>query len=92
MEFLSVPLKTGSYFAVLHIHIIYEHSQTRTTISLSSENAFVASKMSEVEISGRSNRTQSCQQFAIAATFLQKGLCCPGAMTQRGVPSTRYTL
>ena len=42
MEFLSVPLKTGSYFAVLHIHIIYEHSQTRTTISLSSENAYIA--------------------------------------------------
>ena len=32
----------------------------------------------------RSNRTQSCQQFATSATLLWKKLCCPGAMTQTG--------
>ena len=41
---------------------------------------------------GRSNRTQCCQRLATAATFLRKELCCPGAMTQRWAPPTRYTL
>ena len=29
---------------------------------------------------------------ATAATFLRKELCCPGAMTRRWAPQTRYTL
>ena len=32
------------------------------------------------------------QRLATAATFLQKKLCCPGAMTRRWAPTTRYTL
>ena len=32
------------------------------------------------------------QRLATAATFLQKKLCCPGAMTRRWAPPTRYTL
>ena len=28
----------------------------------------------------------------MAATFLRKELCCPGAMTRRRAPQTRYTL
>ena len=47
---------------------------------------------SEVQNSGRSNRTQCCQRLATAATFLQKELCCPGAMMRRWAPPTRYTL
>ena len=47
---------------------------------------------SEVQISGRSNQTQCCQRLATAATFLRKELCCPGAMTRRWAPPTRYTL
>ena len=47
---------------------------------------------SEVQISGWSNRTQSCQRFATAATFVLKKLSCPGAMTRRWAPHTRYTL
>ena len=47
---------------------------------------------SEVQISGRSNRTQCCQRLATAATFLRKELCCPGATTRRWAPQTRYTL
>ena len=46
---------------------------------------------SEVQISGRSNRTQRCQRLAPAATFLQKKLCCLGAMTRRWAPQTRHT-
>ena len=38
------------------------------------------------------NRTQCCQRLATAATFLRKKLCCPGAMTRRWAPQTRYTL
>ena len=40
---------------------------------------------------GKSNRTQYCQRLATAAT-LRKKLCCPGAMTWRWAPTTRYTL
>ena len=47
---------------------------------------------SEVQISIRSNRTQCCQRFATAAKFLPKELCCPGAMTGRWAPLTRYML
>ena len=47
---------------------------------------------SEVRISGRSNRTQCCQWLAYAAIFLRRKLCCPGAMTRRWAPSTRFTL
>ena len=47
---------------------------------------------SEVQILGRSNRTQSCQRLTTAATILQKKLCCPGAMMRRWAPQTRYTL
>ena len=32
------------------------------------------------------------QRLATAATFLWKELCCPGAMTWRWTPQTRYTL
>ena len=32
------------------------------------------------------------QRLATAATFLRKELCCPGAMTRRWAPPTRYTL
>ena len=32
------------------------------------------------------------QQLATAATFLWEDMCCPGAMTQRCAPLTRYTL
>ena len=31
-------------------------------------------------------------QIATAATFLRMELCCPGAMTRRWAPPTRYTL
>ena len=44
------------------------------------------------QLSGQSNRTQCCQWLATAATFLQKKLCCSGAMTQRWAPQTHYTL
>ena len=46
---------------------------------------------SEVQISGRSNRTQCCQRLATAAIFLQKKLCCLVAMTRRWAPQTRHT-
>ena len=46
---------------------------------------------SEVQISGRSNRTQCCLRLATVATFLRMELCCPGAMTRRWAPPTRYT-
>ena len=45
----------------------------------------------EVQILGRSNRTQCCQRLTTAATFLRKELCCLGAMTWRWAPLTRYT-
>ena len=38
-----------------------------------------------------SNRTKCCQQLATAATFLQKELGCPGAMTQRWASPSRDT-
>ena len=47
---------------------------------------------SEIQISGRSNQTHCCQRLATAATFLQKKLRNPGAMTWRWAPPTRYTL
>ena len=50
------------------------------------------SRRSEDQILGRSNRTQSYQRLATAATFLRVEACCPGAMTQRWAPLTRYTL
>ena len=34
----------------------------------------------------------SLHASATAATFLRKELCCPGAMTRRWAPQTRYTL
>ena len=37
----------------------------------------------EVQISDRSNSTQSCQQLATAATFLRKKLCCQDTITTR---------
>ena len=46
----------------------------------------------EIQISGRSNRTQCCQRLATAAVFFQKELCCPGAMMWRWALRTRYTL
>ena len=33
-----------------------------------------------------------CQRLATAATFLRKKLRCPGAITRRWAPPTRYTL
>ena len=60
--------------------------------SWSSGNAFVSGAGSEVQILGRSNRTQSCLRLATPTTFLQKKLCCPGAMTRRWASPTRYTL
>ena len=45
----------------------------------------------EIQISGRSNRTQCCQRLATAAAFLQKELCCPGTMLRRWALQTRYT-
>ena len=48
-------------------------------------------RRSEVQISGRSNRTHYCQRLATAATFLQKKLCCPCVMTRRWAPPTCYT-
>ena len=41
---------------------------------------------------GRPNRTQYCQQLATTATFFQKKLCCPNAMTWIWAPQTLYTL
>ena len=47
----------------------------------SSANALVSvSGRSEVQVSGRSNRAQCCLQLANGTTFLQRELCCPGAM------------
>ena len=51
----------------------------------------LCSGRSEVETSDQSNQTQCFQRLATAATFLRKELCCPGAMTQRWAPQTRYT-
>ena len=44
-------------------------------------------QMSEVQILGRSNRTQCCQRLVTAAAFLRKELCCLGAMTRRWAPA-----
>ena len=44
------------------------------------------------QISDRANRTQCCQRLATAATFLRMKLRCPGAMTRRLAPPTRYSL
>ena len=41
---------------------------------------------------GRSNWRQCCQRLATAARFLRKKPCCPGAMTRRWAPNTRYTI
>ena len=46
----------------------------------------------DVQISGRSNRTQRCQRLTTAATFLWKELHCQGTTTQRWAPQTLYTL
>ena len=48
--------------------------------------------MSKVQLSDRSNRTQCCQRLATAAIFVQKKMCCPGAMMKRWAPPTRNTL
>ena len=53
---------------------------------------FLWSGRSKVQISDRSNRTQCCQRLATVATLLRIELCCPGAMTRRWAPPTRYTL
>ena len=61
-------------------------------VSWSRGNAFCLwNKRSEIQNLSRSNRTQCCQRLAATATFFQKELCCPGAMT-RWAPQTRYTL
>ena len=41
---------------------------------------------SEVQISGRSNRTHCCQRLATAATYLRKEPCCSGTITRRWAP------
>ena len=67
--------------------------QSTRPASCSSSNAFVSGTGgSEVQISCRSNRTQCCQRLATVASFLRKELGCPGAMTRRWAPPTRYTL
>ena len=52
----------------------------------------VWSRRSEVQISSGSNRTRCCQRLATDVTFLQKELCCPGAMTRGWAQHTRNTL
>ena len=46
----------------------------------------------EVQILIRSNWTRCCQRLATTATFLWRKLFCPGAITWRRAPQTRYTL
>ena len=48
-------------------------------------------RVSLVQISGRSNRTQFCQWLATAGTSFQKKLWCPGAMTRRWASRICYT-
>ena len=50
------------------------------------------SRRSEVQISVQSIRTQYCERFTSAVTFLGKKLCFLGAMTLRLAPQTRYTI
>ena len=47
---------------------------------------------SKVQITARSNRRQSCQRFATAATFFRKEPYCLGPMTRRWALQTHYTL
>ena len=47
---------------------------------------------SEIQILSQTNWTKCCKRLATVATFLQKKLCYPGAMTRRWTPQTRYTL
>ena len=56
------------------------------------QRARLWSGRSEIQIWGRSNRTQCCQRLATVATFLQMKLCCPDTMTRKWAPPTRYTL
>ena len=80
----------------LQIFVMMTHrlkcGELKGAASWSSGNAFVRSGMSEVQISSRSNWTQSCQRLATAATFLRKELCFSGAMTRRWAPQTCYRL
>ena len=74
-----------------HIFIFLNKPKKNKTGQLfERERVRLWSGRSEVQTLGQSNRTQCCQRLTTAATFLQKMLCCPGAM--RWAAQTRYTL
>ena len=58
----------------------------------SSSNAFVSGAGGLRFKSQAGQIGQCCQRLATAATFLRKELCCPGVLTRRWAPPTRYTL